>query len=99
MISNVHSLETIKQIQTQKLRHEIDNNMINTLQPPNLQKQKLTIEELEAVVREHGIEKIVDAELIMLERDGSISVISKELKNQTIHKPKQIKKYGEKNSN
>ena len=65
----------------------------------NLQKQKLTIEELEAVVREHGIEKIVDAELIMLERDGSISVISKELKNQTIHKPKHIIKYGEKNSN
>ena len=51
------------------------------------------------MVREHGIEKIVDAELVMLERDGSISVISKELKTQTIHKPKHIKKYVEKNSN
>jgi NAD(P)-dependent dehydrogenase (short-subunit alcohol dehydrogenase family) len=65
----------------------------------NLQKQKLTIDELEAVVREHGIEKIEDAELVMLERDGSISVISKELKNQTIHQRKRIKKYGDKNTN
>ena len=65
----------------------------------NLQKQKLTIDELEAVVREHGIEKIEDAELVMLERDGSISVISKELKNQTIHQRKRIKKYGDKNKN
>lgn len=34
----------------------------------------------------------------MLERDGSISVISKELKNQTTHQRKRIKKYGEKNT-
>ena len=65
----------------------------------NLEKQKLTIEELEAVVREHGIGKIVDAELVMLERDGSISVISKELKNQTIHKRYHLKKHVDKNSN
>jgi len=52
----------------------------------NLNKQKITFEELAAVVREHGLEKVEDAELVMLERDGSISVISKELKNQTIHK-------------
>ena len=52
----------------------------------NLNKQKITFEELAAVVLEHGLEKVEDAELVMLERDGSISVISKELKNQTIHK-------------
>lgn len=65
----------------------------------NLLKQKLTLDELEAVVREHGIGKIADAELVMMERDGSISVISKELKNQTIHKRKRIKKYGDKSTN
>jgi uncharacterized membrane protein YcaP (DUF421 family) len=65
----------------------------------NLHKLKITFEELAAVVREHGLEKVEDAELVMLERDGSISVISKELKNQTIHKRKRIKKYGDKISN
>ncbi len=62
----------------------------------NLQNQKITIEELEALAREHGVKSIKDAELIMLEKDGSISVISKELKNQTIHKRKRLKKYGDK---
>ncbi len=61
----------------------------------NLQNQKITPEELEAVAREHGVKSIKDAELIMLEKDGSISVISKELKNQTIHKRKRLKKYGD----
>lgn len=59
----------------------------------NLDNEKITIEELEAVAREHGVKSIKDAELIMLEKDGSISVISKELKNQTIHKRKRIQKY------
>lgn len=62
----------------------------------NLQNQKITIEELEAVAREHGVKSIKDAELIMLEKDGNISVITKELKNQTIHKRKRLKKFGDK---
>lgn len=62
----------------------------------NLQNQKITTEELEAVAREHGLKNIKDAELIMLEKDGSIIVISKELKNQTMHKRKRLKKYGDK---
>ncbi|MES2379964.1 MAG: YetF domain-containing protein [Bacteroidota bacterium] len=65
----------------------------------HLRAQKLTMEELEAVVREHGLEKVEQAELVMLEKDGSISVISKELKNQTIHKRKRVKKYGDRNMN
>jgi uncharacterized membrane protein YcaP (DUF421 family) len=62
----------------------------------NLQNQKITVEEIEAVAREHGVKSIKDAELIMLEKDGSISVITKELKNQTMHKRKRLKKYGDK---
>lgn len=62
----------------------------------NLNSQKISHEELEAVAREHGLKNISDAELIMLERDGSISVISKELNGQTIHKRKRLKKYGDK---
>lgn len=63
----------------------------------NLQNQKITMEELEAVAREHGLKTLKNAELIMLEKDGGISVISKELKNQTIHKRKRLKKYGYRN--
>jgi uncharacterized membrane protein YcaP (DUF421 family) len=62
----------------------------------NLNSQKISQQELEAVAREHGLKNISDAELIMLERDGSISVISKELNGQTIHKRKRLKKYGDK---
>ncbi len=58
----------------------------------NLRNQKLTMSDLEAVAREHGLKSVTDAELIMLERDGSISVVSKTLKNQTIHKRKSVKR-------
>jgi uncharacterized membrane protein YcaP (DUF421 family) len=54
----------------------------------NLKKEKITLFELEAVVREHGLKRVEDAELVMLERDGNISVVSKNLDNQSIHKRK-----------
>jgi len=49
-------------------------------------KQKITVDELEAVVREHGVLNSGEVELAVLERDGNISVVSKELKGQTFHK-------------
>ena len=48
--------------------------------------EKITHEELEAVVREHGVINSAEVELAVLERDGNISVVSKELKGQTFHK-------------
>ena len=42
----------------------------------NLQREKITLEELEAVVREHGVETIDDVSLAILEVDGNISILS-----------------------
>ena len=51
-----------------------------------IKKEKITVEELEAVVREHGVLSSADVELAVLERDGNISVVSKDLNGQTFHK-------------
>lgn len=48
----------------------------------NLRHEKITVMELDAVVREHGIASISEVELCMLETDETISVISKTLNNQ-----------------
>jgi len=52
----------------------------------SLIKEKITEDELEAVVREHGVLSSADVELAVLERDGNISVVSKDLNGQTFHK-------------
>lgn len=57
----------------------------------NLNSQRLTMDELEAVVREHGVEKIDDVKLAVLEKDGNISVVSEELNGQTSHPVKSRK--------
>lgn len=51
----------------------------------NLQSQRITVQELEAVIREHGVESIEDVKLAILEKDGNISVLSQELEGQTMH--------------
>jgi len=43
----------------------------------NLMKEKITEEELERVIREHGIEKISEVKMAIMELDGTVSVISK----------------------
>jgi uncharacterized membrane protein YcaP (DUF421 family) len=52
----------------------------------NMEKEKITMDELEAVVREHGVGKIEDVVLSMLEVDGNISVLSKSIAGQSFHK-------------
>ena len=42
----------------------------------NLRKEKLTMEELEASVREHGVKSIEEVDLAVLEVDGNISILS-----------------------
>jgi uncharacterized membrane protein YcaP (DUF421 family) len=41
----------------------------------NLERERITVEELKAAIREHEAEHVADVELAMLETDGSISVI------------------------
>ncbi|HLP50830.1 MAG TPA: YetF domain-containing protein [Chitinophagales bacterium] len=46
------------------------------IQGENLDKSMITTAELEAAVREHGVEKIADVDLAILEADGNISVMT-----------------------
>ena len=56
----------------------------------NLKKESITEEELMAALREHGVDRVEEVKLAMLEIDGNISVVSKDFVNRTKHK-KQIK--------
>lgn len=53
------------------------------IQEENLKKVQITTEELEAVVREHGVETPGDVNLAILETDGNISVLSDNFKHKT----------------
>jgi uncharacterized membrane protein YcaP (DUF421 family) len=52
----------------------------------NLKRERITLDEIKAVIREHGIDSISHVELAILERDGNISVLSQEIKGQTYHR-------------
>lgn len=51
----------------------------------NLEKEHITLDELQAVIREHGVQKTEEVDLAILELNGSISVISKEFTHHTFH--------------
>ncbi|MFH0773573.1 MAG: YetF domain-containing protein [bacterium] len=57
----------------------------------HLDQAKLSIDELEAAVREHGVSSVKDVDIVILEVDGNISVLSnnftrKTTKKRRIHK-------------
>ena len=54
----------------------------------NLESSMFSMEELEAAVREHGVETIAEVDLAVLEVDGNISVLSKNYQQKTVRKRK-----------
>lgn len=52
----------------------------------NMNKAQISDEELEAVVREHGVENIADVNFAILEIDGNVSVLSDNFKHRTVRK-------------
>jgi uncharacterized membrane protein YcaP (DUF421 family) len=54
----------------------------------NLLKSKISNDELEAAVREHGVKDFKDVDLAVLEVDGNISVLSHDFKQKTVRKRK-----------
>lgn len=52
----------------------------------HLKKAKISNEELEATVREHGVKDFSDVNLAVLERDGNISVLSDNFTKKTTRK-------------
>jgi uncharacterized membrane protein YcaP (DUF421 family) len=59
-----------------------------TVIKPHLDQAKITHAELEAAIREHGIEGIRNVDLAILEVDGNISVLSENFKRRTTRKIK-----------
>lgn len=58
------------------------------LNKANMDKARITPEELLEAVREHGVAEIRDVDLAVLEIDGNISIISNDFKHRTIRKRK-----------
>jgi len=54
----------------------------------NLKKQRITMDELEASVREHGVKDISAVNLAVLEVDGNISILSDSYKHKTTKRRK-----------
>jgi len=51
--------------------------------PENMEKAKVNMLELEEATREHGIDKVENVDLAVLELDGSISIVSGDFSNRT----------------
>ena len=67
------------------IAHMIDGDPIllvyqGQLKTAGLEKAQITLEQLESVIRGHGVEEIRDVDLAMFEVDGNISVISDNFK-------------------
>ncbi len=56
----------------------------------NLSKSMLTMEELEQATREHGVKKISEVDLAVLEVDGNISILSKDYSHKTVRRAKKV---------
>jgi uncharacterized membrane protein YcaP (DUF421 family) len=52
----------------------------------HLEQARLSMDELEAAIREHGVEDIKDVDIVILEVDGNISVLSNDFKRKTVKK-------------
>jgi uncharacterized membrane protein YcaP (DUF421 family) len=58
------------------------------VRPNSLKEASISLEQLKAVVREHGVEEISDVNLAIFEVDGNISVLSDNYRNLTKRKRK-----------
>jgi uncharacterized membrane protein YcaP (DUF421 family) len=54
----------------------------------NLERARISNDELEAAIREHGVKDIKDVNLAVLEVDGNISVLSNDFKHKTVKRRK-----------
>lgn len=55
------------------------------IQQKNMRKARITEADLLTVVREHGFKQLSDIEMVVLETDGNISVISQADKGEIVH--------------
>jgi uncharacterized membrane protein YcaP (DUF421 family) len=60
----------------------------------HLDKEKISLQEIEAATREHGVEKIEDVDLAILETDGNISILSDNFQKRSTRKRRAHKVVG-----
>jgi len=58
------------------------------IQQQGLKTSMMTVEEVEMAVREHGVKDIKEADLVVLEVDGNITVLSADYTHKTVKKRK-----------
>lgn len=81
---------TLKKLlyQNQKLSQLIQGNAMSliykgVINEANCKKARITFSELEAAVREHGVNTLEEVDIAMLEVDGNISIVSKDFQKRT----------------
>jgi uncharacterized membrane protein YcaP (DUF421 family) len=89
----VNYLFKLVMYRSKKTRELIEGNAIMLIYKGiiidgNLRKTSITIDELNAAVREHGVEHIRDVDLAVFEIDGNISVLSDDYSRKTSRKRK-----------
>ncbi|HEX3023620.1 MAG TPA: YetF domain-containing protein [Chitinophagaceae bacterium] len=58
------------------------------IQQYGLKKSMMSVEEVEMAVREHGVKDITEADLVVLEVDGNVTVLSHDYSHKTVKKRK-----------
>lgn len=58
------------------------------IQRKGLEESMMTVEEIEMAVREHGVKTIAEADLVILEVDGNVTVLSSDYSHKTVKKRK-----------
>jgi uncharacterized membrane protein YcaP (DUF421 family) len=80
-----------KMVQGEKIVLVVDGNVLQN----GLKQATMTLEELQMAVREHGLKDVSDANLVILEVDGNITVVSKDYSNKSVKKRTKKPQFGD----
>ena len=69
-----------KLVQGERIVVVVDGNIL----PHGLQQSMMSVEEVQMAVREHGVKDISEADLVVVEVDGNITVLSKDYSHKTV---------------
>ena len=75
-----------KFVQGEKIVVVVDGRILQH----GLQQSMMSVEEVQMAVREHGVKDISEADLVVLEVDGNITVLSKDYSHRTVKRRKKL---------
>ena len=73
-----------KLVQGEKIVLVVDGKLLQH----GLQQSMMSVEEVQMAVREHGVKDISEADLVVLEVDGNITVLSRDYSHRTVRRRK-----------